>query len=113
MKVFPHTDVEAKTANDGASKLKVRWLITKDIGAPNFAMRLFEVEPNGHSPLHTHDWEHEVFILEGEGTVFGKEGEKKFKQGDAVFVAPNEKHQFKNTGSKLLKFLCLIPYRDE
>jgi quercetin dioxygenase-like cupin family protein len=113
VKVFPHTDVEAKTANDGASKLKVRWLITKDIGAPNFAMRLFEVEPNGHSPLHTHDWEHEVFILEGEGTVFGKEGEKKFKQGDAVFVAPNEKHQFKNTGSKLLKFLCLIPYRDE
>jgi quercetin dioxygenase-like cupin family protein len=113
VKVFPHTDVEAKTANDGASKLKVRWLITKDIGAPNFAMRLFEVEPNGHSPLHTHDWEHEVFILEGEGTVLGKEGEKKFKQGDAVFVAPNEKHQFKNTGSKLLKFLCLIPYRDE
>jgi len=113
VKVFPYTDVEAKAADDGAFKLKVRWLITKDIGAPNFAMRLFEMEPNGYSPLHTHDWEHEVFILEGEGTVFGKEGEKKFKQGDTVFVAPNEKHQFKNTGSKLLKFLCLIPYHDK
>ena len=112
VKVFPYTDVEAKATDEGASKLTVRWLITKDIGAPNFAMRLFEMEPGGYSPLHTHDWEHEVFILEGEGTVFGKEGEKKFKPEDAVFVPPNEKHQFRNTGNKLLKFLCLVPYHD-
>jgi len=113
MKVFPYTDVEAKAADEGAVKLKVRWLITKDIGAPNFAMRLFEMQPGGNSPLHTHDWEHEVFILEGEGTVVGKEGEKKFKPGDAVFIRPNEKHQFKNTGKKLVKFLCLVPYHEK
>ena len=113
VRVFPYTDVEAKEADDGASKLKVRWLITKDIGAPNFAMRLFEMQPGGYSPLHTHDWEHEVFILEGDGTVVGKEGEKKFKPGDAVFVPPNEKHQFKNTGKKLAKFICLVPYHEK
>jgi quercetin dioxygenase-like cupin family protein len=113
LKVFSYTDVEAKAADEGAVKLKVRWLITKDIGAPNFAMRLFEMQPGGNSPLHTHDWEHEVFILEGEGTVVGKEGEKKFKPGDAVFIRPNEKHQFKNTGKKLVKFLCLIPYHEK
>lgn len=113
LKVFSYTDVEAKAADEGAVKLKVRWLITKDIGAPNFAMRLFEMQPGGNSPLHTHDWEHEVFILEGEGTVVGKEGEKKFKPGDAVFIRPNEKHQFKNTGKKLVKFLCLVPYHEK
>lgn len=113
LKVFPYTDVEAKAADEGAVKLKVRWLITKDIGAPNFAMRLFEMQPGGNSPLHTHDWEHEVFILEGEGTVVGKEGEKKFKPGDAVFIRANEKHQFKNTGKKLVKFLCLVPYHEK
>lgn len=113
VRVFPYTDVEAKEANEGASKLKVRLLITKDVGAPNFAMRLFEMQSGGHSPLHKHDWEHEVFILEGEGTVVGKEGEKKFKPGDAIFVPPNERHQFKNTGKKLVKFLCLVPYHEE
>jgi quercetin dioxygenase-like cupin family protein len=113
VKVFPYTDVEAQKADEGASRLKVRWLITKDIGAPNFAMRLFEMEPGGYSPLHSHDWEHEVFILEGEGTVFGKEGEKRFLAGNAVFVPPNERHQFKNTGQKLLRFLCLVPYHEE
>jgi quercetin dioxygenase-like cupin family protein len=112
MKVVHYADVEAKEADEGASKLKVRWLITKEIGAPNFAMRLFEMQPGGFSPKHSHPWEHEVFILEGEGTVLGGPEERKFKAGDAVFVPPNELHQFRNTAKNALKFLCLVPIRD-
>ena len=112
MKVFPYNEVKAeKAAEEGASKVTVRWLITKDMGAPNFAMRLFEVEPEGHSPLHTHPWEHEVFILEGEGILAGENKETKFAAGNAVFVAPNEKHQFRNSGKKTLKFLCMVPHK--
>jgi quercetin dioxygenase-like cupin family protein len=109
MKLIPSTSIEAKEANEGASKLKVRWLITEETGAPNFAMRLFEMAPNGFSPKHTHPWEHEVFILEGEGTVLGGKEERKFKAGDAIFVPPDELHQFRNTGTKTVKFLCLVP----
>ena len=47
----------------GVKDMKVRWLISKVDGAENFAMRLFEIQPGGHSPYHQHDWEHEVFIL--------------------------------------------------
>ena len=113
MKVFHYEDVEAKDAEKGTSKLRVRWLITKEMGAENFAMRLFEMEPGGYSPLHSHSWEHEVFILEGEGTVFGGGEERKFKANNVIFIPPNEKHQFKNTGETTLKFLCLIPYTQE
>jgi len=111
MKVFSYRNVEAKNADEGATKLKVRWLITKEMGAPNFAMRLFEVEPKGYSPFHSHPWEHEVFILEGEGVIVSDEGEKRFKAGDVVFILPNENHQFKNDGAKTLKFLCLVPHK--
>jgi quercetin dioxygenase-like cupin family protein len=111
MKLVPSTSIEAKEANEGASKLKVKWLITEEIGAPNFAMRLFEMAPDGFSPKHTHPWEHEVFILKGEGTVLGGKEERKFKAGDAIFVPPDELHQFRNTGNKTLKFLCLVPIR--
>jgi quercetin dioxygenase-like cupin family protein len=31
--------------------------------------------------------------------------------GTVVFVAPNEVHQFRNTGAQMLRFLCLIPHR--
>ena len=113
MKVFPYKDVEPQDADSGAKKVKVRWLITKEMGAPNFAMRLFEVSKGGCSPFHNHPWEHEVFILEGEGRVMSEKGSTKFKQGDVVFVLPNEKHQFKNDGKKTLKFICLVPHTKE
>jgi quercetin dioxygenase-like cupin family protein len=98
---------------DGASKVKVRWLITKEMGAGNFAMRIFEVEPAGYSPLHKHPWEHEVFILDGEGQLFDGENQTPFKSGDVVFVPPDKMHQFVNNGKTLLKFICLIPYPKE
>jgi quercetin dioxygenase-like cupin family protein len=110
MKIFHYQDVEAKDAEEGASKLRVRWLITREMGAKNFAMRLFEMNPGGYSPFHSHPWEHEVFILEGEGLVVGEGEERKFRAGDVIFIPPNEKHQFKNNDEKTVKFLCLIPY---
>ena len=113
MKVFDYTDVSSKDAGGGAHCVKVRWLISRDVGAPNFAMRLFEVEPKGYSPLHKHPWEHEVFILEGEGVVFDGEKETSLNRNDVVFVPPDELHQFKNIGTSTLKFLCLIPHPKE
>jgi quercetin dioxygenase-like cupin family protein len=110
MKIFHYQDVEAKDAEEDASKLRVRWLITKEVGAENFAMRLFEMETKGYSPFHSHPWEHEVFILEGEGLAVGEGEERKFRAGDVIFIPPNEKHQLKNNGKKTVKFLCLIPY---
>ena len=109
MEVFHYENVEAIDAEEGASRLKVRWLITKETGAENFVMRLFEMEPEGHSPFHAHPWEHEVFILEGEGYLVSADGEVRFRSGDVIFVPPNEKHQFKNDGTETLRFLCLIP----
>lgn len=95
----------------GAKAMKLRWLITNKNGAENFAMRLFEVEPEGYTPWHQHDWEHEVFILEGEGIAKSGQGEETFKEGDVFFIPPMKWHQLKNTGKKRLKFLCLIPYK--
>lgn len=94
----------------GASGLRVRWLIKQEDGAPNFAMRLFELQPKGHSPLHTHDWEHEVYILEGDCNVTCEGQEEKASTGYVVFIPPKAKHQFTNVGKSTLKFLCLIPH---
>ncbi len=111
MKVFNYRKVKAEDAGEGSFKTTVRWLLTKDLGAENFAMRLFEIEPGGYTPFHSHPWEHEVFVLEGEGLLVGEKKEEKFRTDDVVFVPPNEKHQFKNLGDKTLKFICLIPYK--
>ena len=111
MKRFRHTSVEEENVPAPAIGVKVRWLITEETGAPNFAMRQFTVEPKGSTPRHIHPWEHEAYILAGEGTVFGEDGEESISPGDVVFVPSDEEHQFKNTGDGELKFLCLIPHQ--
>jgi len=93
----------------GAEGCQIRWLVGERDGAPTFAMRQFEVVAGGYTPKHFHDYEHEVFVLEGSGTVLEGETQHALKAGDVVFVRPNEIHQFRNTGSAPLKFLCLIP----
>jgi len=96
---------------EGVVNVKIRWLISKPEGAPNFAMREFEIEPAGHTPFHSHDWEHEVYVLSGQGVVSGKEGDIPIKAGMSVFVAPGEEHNFKNTGKDTLKFICMVPHQ--
>ncbi len=49
-KIFPYDSVNAEDVQAGAVKTRVRWLITEQLGAPNFAMRVFEIEPNGYAP---------------------------------------------------------------
>jgi len=92
-----------------APGVTVRWMISERDGASNFAMRVFEVEPGAASPFHAHPWEHEVFILAGKGHVKGEGGEMPFREGDAIFVAPEERHQFVNDGGATLRFICVVP----
>lgn len=94
---------------EGAHGCRVRWLVGESDGAPNFALRQFEVEAGGYTPRHSHPYEHEVFVLEGQGVVLEGSLEHPLQAGDVVFVRPDEVHQFRNTGTAPLKFLCLVP----
>ena len=110
MKVNHYEQIPSQPVTmDGASGCRVRWLVDENDGAPNFAMRQFEVAPAGFTPRHAHPYEHEVFVIDGEGVVAGQSAERPLKSGDVVFIPPNETHQFRNTGDRPLKFLCLVP----
>ncbi len=93
----------------GAQGARMRMLVGPQDGASNFHMRHFAVAPGGHTPHHEHDYEHEILILHGEGVAKCAAGEQRVKAGDVVWVPPNEKHQFRNTGAGELEFICLIP----
>ena len=110
MKISHYTEVQAKPVEvEGAREVTVRWLLSESDGAPNFAMRLFESAPGGHTPRHHHPFEHEAFVLEGTGTVLEGDAERPLKAGDVVLVDPDEVHQFRNTGEAPMKMLCLVP----
>ena len=111
MKVKQLQDVAAQPVQmDGAQDCQVRWLIGEADGAPGFAMRQFEVAPGGFTPRHQHPYEHEVFVLDGQGVVMEGDTEHSLEPGVVVFVKPDEVHQFRNTGDGPLRFLCLVPH---
>ncbi len=110
MKKFSWRDVPAQPVDmPGAKGVAIQWLIDKETGAENFWMRRFEVEPGGCTPLHRHDFEHEVFVLSGCGVVVNEGQEHELKAGDVVFMPPGEEHQFRCAGDEPLAFLCLVP----
>jgi len=110
MLVKKYQDVpEEKIETEGAKGAWIRWLVSDKEKAPCFAMRQFRLEKGGYTPLHTHDWEHEMYVLEGEGVAVSQDGEKPLSPGVFMFIAPGEKHQFKNLGEGELHFLCMIP----
>jgi quercetin dioxygenase-like cupin family protein len=81
-------------------------------GAPHFVMRVFEIEPGSATPLHTHNWEHEIFILSGKGVIRSAGKETPLAEGDAATVLPNEQHSFMNAGKDLLRMICVVPLVD-
>jgi quercetin dioxygenase-like cupin family protein len=112
MKVVNYRQVEAEEVTEAAG-VTIRVVIGEEDGAPNFVMRVFDVEPGAATALHTHDWEHEVFVLAGQGRVYGGGEEVLLKEGHTVFVPSMEKHRFVNEGDEPLRFICVIPLLED
>ena len=110
MFVVNYQDVAAKPYGQGIEK---RVMIGPRQGAPTFVMRIFDLPPGASSPYHTHDWEHEVYVLAGRGVVVSKEEEIPVAPETAILVPPHEEHCLRNTGSDTFRFMCLVPLRGE
>ncbi len=106
--VKKYGDVNVEPVMDGVG---MRMVIGPEDGAPHFNMRIFDIEPGASTPHHSHWWEHETFVIEGEGIVRTDQGDVSLKAGHAVFMPGNEVHQFVNTGESVLKMMCLVPQK--
>jgi quercetin dioxygenase-like cupin family protein len=93
---------------DGVQGVRMALMVGREHGAPHFALRSFRVEPSGHTPRHAHDYEHEVFVVEGGGEVLLDGDYRPIKPGDVLYVPADEEHQFR-AGDAGLRFLCLVP----
>lgn len=105
-----HNVAAAPVAIDGAKGASVRVIFGPADNAPTVAMRLFELEGGGHTPYHSHPFEHEVLVWKGQVALKTEAGITPLKNGDAVLVEPNEVHQFVNLSTtESAQFICLVP----
>jgi quercetin dioxygenase-like cupin family protein len=109
MKKQNYREVKAIAAAPG---VKMHIVAGTDEGAPTFVMRVFEIEPGRNTPHHTHPWEHEMFVIEGDGILKSDDKNIPIKAGDTMMVLPNEKHGVFNTGKDILTMICVVPLVD-
>ena len=72
MKILQYSEMQpTHFESDQVKGIAARVVIGRNDGANNFCMRIFEIGTGGHTPLHSHDWEHEMFIHSGSGELYG------------------------------------------
>jgi len=111
MKVVSHySEIESQQFDGDVVKgVSGRVVIGKNDSAPHFCMRVFTIAPEGFTPRHSHDWEHEILVHKGSGQVFQSGDWVDVKAGSVIFVPGNEEHQLRNNSSEDFVFACLIP----
>ena len=112
MKITNLGTVEKTKMNmEGAKDAFKQIPISKADGTPNVSLRVFTIEPGGHTPYHKHPFEHLNYVIEGEGALVSETGaERPVKKGDFVLVLPDEVHQYKNrSADKPFIMICGVP----
>ncbi len=96
---------------DGVKGASMSVMVGREDQAPHFALRSFSVEPGGHTPEHTHDYEHEVYVVSGNGSILLDGQRRPITSGDVIYVPANDLHQFTvdDNAPEPLRFLCIVP----
>jgi quercetin dioxygenase-like cupin family protein len=102
---------KTKVDMEGAEKVLKQVPIGQSDGSPTFSVRVFTVEPDGHTPYHQHPFEHLNYVIEGRGALVAETGyEREVKRGDFALVLPNELHQYRNKSKdQPLVMICAVP----
>lgn len=112
MKIVSLDKVESiRPQMEGAKDVLKQLPIGSAEGTPSFSLRVFTIEPGGHTPYHTHPFEHLNYLISGSGVIVDESGvETPVKAGDFALVLPDEKHQYKN-GSETedMIMICGVP----
>ncbi len=102
---------KVKMTMEGAKDTYKQIPVSKSDGTPTVSFRVFTIEPGGHTPYHSHAFEHINYVISGGGALVTESGEERpVSEGDFALVLPGEKHQYKNTSDgKSLVIICAVP----
>jgi len=112
MKITRLQDLEKfNVTMDGAKNAFKQVPISAQDGSPNFSFRVFTVGPEGHTPYHSHNFEHLNYVISGQGVLVDEDGRtREITAGEFALVLPGEKHQYRNTSAtEPFVIICAVP----
>jgi mannose-6-phosphate isomerase-like protein (cupin superfamily) len=79
-------------------------LVNQDVGASRVT-QFVGVIPPGRAPMHHHTYEEAIYVIEGEGRVWTKDGDAPFKSGSSIYLPRGVSHCLENTGAGNISLL--------
>ena len=98
-----------KLENELVKNALMKVLVSPTDGWDGYVMRVVELEKDGYTPKHSHDWPHINYVIEGEGEILIDDKYIKVNAGAYAFVPNNTLHQYRNVSDKTFKFICIVP----
>jgi putative monooxygenase len=95
------------TPVDRGGGVRTRHLVTARLGAESFLNGITEFDPGTSLPLHSHNCEESVIVLEGEA-AFEADGQVvDMKPHDTTWVPAGSVHRFLNRGAGRMRILWI------
>jgi quercetin dioxygenase-like cupin family protein len=112
MAVFTYNNITKKPLEmEGVDKASGVEVIGPEQGWDNHVLRLFQIDPGGHTPRHQHDWEHINHVVNGRGRLRIGDTIHELGPKDFAVVPSNTDHQFENPYDEPFEFICIVPTR--
>jgi quercetin dioxygenase-like cupin family protein len=80
-------------------------LVMAERGSTSLTMGLSTFQPGATIPLHTHNVEEAITIIEGEAVAIIDGHESILRPNDVTFVPPGVPHHFRNDSDATMRFL--------
>ena len=90
---------------DRARGVKTQPLVMGERGSASLTMGISTFQPDSVIPLHTHNVEEAITILEGEAIAIIDGREFPVRPYDTTFVPPGVPHHFRNDSGSVMRFL--------
>jgi quercetin dioxygenase-like cupin family protein len=87
-------------------------LIGPGDGAPHFAMRRFIMGAGGGMPRHTHEIEHQQYVLRGRARIGIGDRFVEVEAGDVVYIPARQDHCYEVLEAPF-EFLCMVPNQED
>lgn len=107
MPILRNSEIQAIKGSEGTD-IKQYYHPHNTLNGISYSIAHFTLEPDKESKLHKLTSSEIYYILEGSGIFMMDKEEFEIKKDDSVYVPPNAEQKIRNTGSAMLKFLCIV-----
>ena len=100
-------------SGDGIQNVLKQVPVGPEQGWEDHILRVFTLQKDGHTPKHSHDWEHINYVISGKGSVEIEGVKHELTTGSFAVVPSNKEHQYSNAGDEDFVMICIVPSRGE